>query len=109
MIEVAMSESGRSGIRWPLMTKAQPARVQTATESERTSRRSDVIPTGRKQDWQTGCVIPDAERTSMHVLVVEDNRSLVANLFDWPWHLAGSGAVWAIALGGIIGSVALRS
>ncbi len=24
---------------------------------------------------------------------------LVANLLDWPWHLAGSGAVWALALG----------
>jgi hypothetical protein len=24
---------------------------------------------------------------------------LVANLLDWPWHLAGSGAVWAAALG----------
>jgi hypothetical protein len=26
---------------------------------------------------------------------------LVANLIDWPWHLAGSGAVWAVALGGL--------
>jgi O-antigen ligase len=24
---------------------------------------------------------------------------LLANLVDWPWHLAGSGAVWALALG----------
>ncbi|MDX6651415.1 MAG: hypothetical protein QOJ38_196 [Solirubrobacterales bacterium] len=28
---------------------------------------------------------------------------LAANLVDWPWHLAGSGAVWAIALGGLLG------
>jgi hypothetical protein len=27
---------------------------------------------------------------------------LVANLVDWPWHLAGAGAVWALALGGCI-------
>jgi hypothetical protein len=26
---------------------------------------------------------------------------LVASLLDWPWHLAGSGAVWAAALGGV--------
>lgn len=24
---------------------------------------------------------------------------LIANLLDWPWHLAGSGAVWAVAFG----------
>ncbi len=28
---------------------------------------------------------------------------LMANLLDWPWHLAGSGAVWAAALGGLLG------
>ena len=28
---------------------------------------------------------------------------LAASLVDWPWHLAGSGAVWAAALGGIVG------
>jgi O-antigen ligase len=27
----------------------------------------------------------------------------VANLVDWPWHLAGSGAVWAVAVGAIAG------
>lgn len=27
---------------------------------------------------------------------------LLANLLDWPWHLAGSGAVWALALGGMV-------
>lgn len=27
---------------------------------------------------------------------------LAASLIDWPWHLAGSGAVWAAALGGVI-------
>jgi O-antigen ligase len=27
---------------------------------------------------------------------------LVANLFDWPWHLAGLGAVWAAAAGGLM-------
>lgn len=26
-----------------------------------------------------------------------------ANLVDWPWHLAGSGAVWALAAGGLLG------
>ncbi|MFL5844379.1 MAG: O-antigen ligase family protein [Solirubrobacteraceae bacterium] len=29
---------------------------------------------------------------------------LAANLVDWPWHLAGSGAVWALALGAMIGT-----
>jgi len=29
---------------------------------------------------------------------------LVANLIDWPWHLAGCGAVWAAALGALSGS-----
>jgi hypothetical protein len=28
---------------------------------------------------------------------------LAANLIDWPWHLGGSGAVWALALGGLLG------
>jgi O-antigen ligase len=27
---------------------------------------------------------------------------LLANLVDWPWHLAGIGATWALALGGCI-------
>lgn len=27
---------------------------------------------------------------------------LAANLVDWPWHLAGSGAVWALAFGAIL-------
>jgi hypothetical protein len=27
---------------------------------------------------------------------------LAANLVDWPWHLAGAGAVWALALGGVL-------
>jgi O-antigen ligase len=27
---------------------------------------------------------------------------MATNLIDWPWHLAGSGAVWAAALGGVI-------
>jgi len=27
---------------------------------------------------------------------------LVANLLDWPWHLAGCGVAWAIAVGGVI-------
>ncbi len=30
---------------------------------------------------------------------------LAAGLVDWPWHLAGSGAVWAVCTGGVIGSV----
>lgn len=28
---------------------------------------------------------------------------LIANLVDWPWHLAGLGAMWALAAGGLIG------
>lgn len=32
---------------------------------------------------------------------------LATNLIDWPWHLAGSGAVWAAALGGLIAAGAL--
>ncbi|HYQ13677.1 MAG TPA: hypothetical protein VEP94_09570, partial [Solirubrobacterales bacterium] len=28
---------------------------------------------------------------------------LVANLFDWPWHVPASGAVFAIALGALVG------
>jgi hypothetical protein len=33
---------------------------------------------------------------------------LAAGLVDWPWHLAGSGAVWAACTGGVIGSVTFR-
>jgi O-antigen ligase len=33
---------------------------------------------------------------------------LLSGLLDWPWHLAGSGAVWAMALGGVLGSVRVR-
>jgi hypothetical protein len=29
---------------------------------------------------------------------------LIANLFDWPWHVPASGAVFAIALGALIGA-----
>lgn len=29
---------------------------------------------------------------------------LAANLVDWPWHLAGSGSVWALAMGAILAS-----
>lgn len=28
----------------------------------------------------------------------------VTNLVDWPWHLPGAGAIWAAALGGLIGA-----
>ena len=28
---------------------------------------------------------------------------LLANLFDWPWHLPASGAVFALSLGGLVG------
>jgi O-antigen ligase len=31
-----------------------------------------------------------------------------ANLVDWSWHLAGSGAVWAVAVGAMIGAVEAR-
>lgn len=27
---------------------------------------------------------------------------LIANLLDWPWHLAGLGAMWALAAGGLV-------
>jgi hypothetical protein len=33
---------------------------------------------------------------------------LLSGLVDWPWHLAGSGALWAMALGGVLGSVRAR-
>jgi O-antigen ligase len=33
---------------------------------------------------------------------------LVANLFDWPWHLAGLGAVWAVCLGAILARISDR-
>lgn len=29
---------------------------------------------------------------------------MAANLVDWPWHLAGSGAVWALSVGGLAGA-----
>jgi O-antigen ligase len=29
----------------------------------------------------------------------------VANLVDWPWHLAGAGAAWAVAVGALAGAV----
>lgn len=32
---------------------------------------------------------------------------LAANLLDWPWHLVGCGVLWAIAVGGLLGSQAL--
>jgi O-antigen ligase len=35
------------------------------------------------------------------ILVPAAAAFLVANLIDWPWHLAGCGAVWAAALGAI--------
>jgi O-antigen ligase len=28
---------------------------------------------------------------------------LIVNLVDWPWHLAGAGAVWAVAVGVLLG------
>ena len=27
---------------------------------------------------------------------------LVASLVDWPWHLAGSGAIWALCVGALL-------
>jgi O-antigen ligase len=33
---------------------------------------------------------------------------LISSLVDWPWHLAGAGAVWALATGGIAGSLMKR-
>jgi hypothetical protein len=29
---------------------------------------------------------------------------LASGLLDWPWHLAGSGAVWAASLGALVGA-----
>jgi O-antigen ligase len=29
---------------------------------------------------------------------------LASNLVDWTWHLAGAGAVWALAVGGLAGA-----
>lgn len=29
---------------------------------------------------------------------------LLTNLLDWPWHLVGVGALWALAVGGLVGS-----
>jgi O-antigen ligase len=34
---------------------------------------------------------------------------LVANLFDWPWHLPASGAVFALSLGALAGTVPRRT
>jgi hypothetical protein len=31
---------------------------------------------------------------------------LIASLVDWPWHLAGAGAVWALAIGALAGTTA---
>jgi O-antigen ligase len=31
---------------------------------------------------------------------------LVAGLVDWPWHLAGAGAAWALSAGGLAGAIA---
>jgi O-antigen ligase len=33
---------------------------------------------------------------------------LAANLLDWPWHLAGAAAIWALALGALLGLATLR-
>jgi O-antigen ligase len=45
-----------------------------------------------------------ASRTAAALLAPAALGFLVANLFDWPWHLAGSGVLWAIAVGGLLGS-----
>jgi hypothetical protein len=34
---------------------------------------------------------------------------LIANLFDWPWHLAGADAIFALALGALAASSATRA
>jgi hypothetical protein len=34
---------------------------------------------------------------------------MAAGLVDWPWHLAGSGAVWAACAGGVLGAVTFRA
>jgi hypothetical protein len=34
---------------------------------------------------------------------------LIANLFDWPWHLPVAGAVFALALGALAAASAARA
>jgi hypothetical protein len=34
---------------------------------------------------------------------------LIANLIDWSWHLAGSGAIWAAALGGTLAATGVAA
>jgi hypothetical protein len=38
------------------------------------------------------------------LLIVPVLAFLIANLVDWPWHIAGLGAVWAAATGAVIGA-----
>ena len=43
-----------------------------------------------------------ASRTAAALLGPAALGFLVANLFDWPWHLAGSAVLWAIAVGALL-------
>ena len=51
-----------------------------------------------------GLAVVDASRKAAVLLGPAAIAFLAANLFDWPWHLAGAGMLWAIAVGGLIGA-----
>ncbi len=44
-----------------------------------------------------------ATRITAALLAAPALAFLAANLLDWPWHLAGCGVLWAIAVGGLVG------
>ncbi len=45
-----------------------------------------------------------ATRPTAALLAAPALAFLAANLLDWPWHLAGCGVLWAIAVGGLVGA-----
>ena len=51
-----------------------------------------------------GVAVVRARRSDAVVLAPAAVAFLVANLFDWPWHLAGSAVLWAIAVGALVGA-----
>lgn len=51
-----------------------------------------------------GVAVVRARRSEAFVLAPAAVAFLVANLLDWPWHLAGSAVLWAIAVGGLVGA-----
>jgi O-Antigen ligase len=54
-----------------------------------------------------GVAVVRTRRSEALVLAPAAVAFLVANLFDWPWHLAGSAVLWAIAVGGLVGAGAV--